>query len=380
MASQTARWIAGFRSAVISPYERIKLTEPHEFADQTLRQVLHLAGGGEQIRVHLTNRYGRTPLVVGAARVALRKNADQIVPETDRTLRFDGAERVTVPAGGELISDPIDLAVEADDDLLLSLYLPEPTGLATFSHMPTEIAYVAAGDHTAATEVPGAQAIPARFFVSGVDVLAPAETEIAVAFGDSWFEGFGSTIGANHRSVDVLNERMSRGWVVNQGIGGNRLLTDEIGEGGMDRFERDARDVPGVRHVIVHFGINDLILGGLGDQPPATATELIAGFTELARRAHDAGLSIHVGTIGPYAGCVYEGPTVFETLDTRREVNEWLRGTDIFDSLFDVDRAVADPERPDYIRPEFDSGDGMHLNDAGARAMAEAVDLAAIFG
>ncbi|WP_431957395.1 GDSL-type esterase/lipase family protein [Nocardia lijiangensis] len=380
MTPQATRWVAGFRSAVISPYEQIKLTEPHEFADQTLRQVLHLAGGGEQIRIRLTNRYGRTPLVVGAARIALRKTADAIVPETDRALRFAGAAQVTVPAGGETISDPIDLAVAAGDDLLLSLYLPEPTGLATFSHMPAEIAYAATGDQTGSTEMPDAQEIPSRFYVSGVDVLTSAPTDIAVAFGDSWFEGVGTTTSANRRSVDALNERTSRGWVVNQGIGGNRLLTGEIGERGLDRFERDARDVPGVRHILVHFGINDLILGGMGDQPPSTATELIDGFTELARRAHAAGLTIHVGTIGPYAGCIYPGMPIAETLATRRAVNEWIRGADIFDSVFDVDRAVADPQRPDYIRPEFDSGDGMHLNDAGARAMAEAVDLTAIFG
>ncbi|WP_067841564.1 GDSL-type esterase/lipase family protein [Nocardia lijiangensis] len=380
MTTQATRWVAGFRSAVISPYEGIKLTEPHEFADQTLRQVLHLAGGGEQIRVRLTNRYGRTPLVVGAARIALRKTADAIVLETDRELRFAGAAQVTVPVGGETISDPIDLAVAAGDDLLLSLYLPEPTGLATFSHMPAEIAYAATGDQTGSLEMPDAQEIPSRFYVSGVDVLTSAPTDIAVAFGDSWFEGVGTTPSANRRSVDALNERTSRGWVVNQGIGGNRLLTGEIGERGLGRFERDARDVPGVRHILVHFGINDLILGGMGDQPPSTTTELIDGFTELARRAHAAGLTIHVGTIGPYAGCIYPGMPIAETLATRRAVNEWIRGTDIFDSVFDVDRAVADPLRPDYIRPEFDSGDGMHLNDAGARAMAEAVDLIAIFG
>ncbi|WP_435590444.1 GDSL-type esterase/lipase family protein [Nocardia sp. bgisy118] len=380
MSSQATGWVAGFRSAVISPYERIKLTDSHEFTDQTLRQVLRMAGGGEQIRIRLTNRYGRTPLVIGAARIALRKTADEIVQETDREVRFAGAARVTVPAGGEVLSDPIDLAVDAGDDLLFSLYLPEPTGPATFSHMPTEIAYAASGDHTGATGMPDAQEIPCRFFVSGVDVLAPAGTDIAVAFGDSWFEGVGSTLGANRRSVDVLNERTRRGWVVNQGIGGNRLLTEEIGERGLDRFTRDARDVPGVRHVLIHFGINDLILGGMGGQAPATATELIEGFTELARRAHAAGLTIHAATIGPYAGCIFPGLPVAETLATRHAVNEWIRGTDVFDSVFDVDRAVADPQRPDYIRPEFDSGDGMHLNDAGARAMGESVDLAKIFG
>ncbi|WP_107659404.1 GDSL-type esterase/lipase family protein [Nocardia suismassiliense] len=377
--SDTTAWVAGFRSAVISPYEQVKLSESRTFADQTVRQALHLAGGGEQLRVRLTNLYGREPLVIGAAHVALRKTGNEIIAETDTVLRFDGADQVTIPAGGAVISDPVELAVAAGTDLTLSLYLPEQTGLATRSHEPSEIAYVAAGNVASQVDLGAAEEVPARFYVTGVDVLAPAHTPIAVALGDSWFEGVGSTMSANRRSVDALNDRLDRGWVVNQGIGGNRLLTNEIGVPGLDRFSRDVLDVPGVTSLLINFGINDLILGGMSGEPPATTEELIAGFTELARRAHDAGLTIHAATIGPYAGCVYPGMPIEQTLPTRREVNEWLRGTDVFDAVFDVARAVEDPERPDFIRPAYDSGDGMHLNDAGYLAMAETVDVAALF-
>ncbi|GAA5090127.1 GDSL-type esterase/lipase family protein [Nocardia iowensis] len=376
----TTRWVAGFRSAVISPYEQVKLAESRAFADETVRQVLHLAGGGEQLRILLTNRYGRVPLVIGAARVALRKTGSDIITDTDTGLSFDGAAQVTIPVGGEVISDPIELAVTAGADLMLSLYLPEQTGLATFSHQPNEIAYVAAGNVVSETSLAIADEVPARFYVTGVDVLAPADTPIAVALGDSWFEGVGSTMSTNRRSVDVLNSRLDRGWAVNQGIGGNRLLTNEIGVPGVERFSRDVGTVPGATTVLINFGINDLILGGMSGEPPATADELIAGFTEIARRAHDAGLTIHAATIGPYAACIYEGMPIEETLPTRRQVNEWLRTTDVFDSVFDVARAVEDPERPDFIRPAYDCGDGMHLNDAGARAMAESIDVTALFG
>ncbi|WP_330228382.1 GDSL-type esterase/lipase family protein [Nocardia sp. NBC_00508] len=373
-------WIAGFRSGVISPDEQIKLAESRAFTDQTVRQVLRLAGGGAQLRIRLTNRYGKTPLVIDAARVAMRKTGSEIVAETDTALRFDDAERVVVPPGGEVVSDPVEFTASAGAELALSLYLPGPTGLATFSQEPGEIAYVAAGNVASDAVLATAEEVPARFYVVGVDVLAPAGTPVAVAFGDSWFEGAGTTVGANRRSVDFLDARLDRGWVVNQGISGNRLLTREIGDPGLERFDRDALTVPGVTSVLVNFGINDLILGGLADQPPATADELIAGFNALAHRAHAAGLTIHAATIGPFAGCIYEGVTVAETLPTRRRVNEWLRRSDVFDSVFDVARAVEDPERADFIRPGFDSGDGMHLNDAGARAMAESVDVAALFG
>ncbi|MFI6173065.1 GDSL-type esterase/lipase family protein [Nocardia sp. NPDC051052] len=375
----TTAWVAGFRSAVISPYEQVKLTESREFADETVRQVLHLAGGGEQFRIHLTNLFGRTPLVIGAARVALGKNGSEIVAETDTVLRFDGADRIIIPAGGAVVSDPVELAVAAGTDLTLSLYLPEPTGLATRSHEPSETAYVATGDVTAEPNLAAPEEVPARFYITGVDVLAPVGTPVAVAFGDSWFEGVGSTMSANLRSVDALNNRLGHGWAVNQGIGGNRLLTNEIGVPGLDRFDRDVRSVPGARTVLINFGINDLILGGMSGEPHATTDELIAGFTEIARRAHEAGLTIHAATIGPYAGCIYPGMPLEETQQTRREVNEWLRTTGVFDSVFDVARAVEDPARPGFIAPRYDCGDGMHLNDAGHRVMAETVDIAALF-
>ncbi|MFC8386829.1 GDSL-type esterase/lipase family protein [Nocardia sp. NPDC057272] len=370
-------WVAGFRTGVIDPKGQIKLAESREFADETVRHVVRMAGGGDAVRVRLTNRYGLAPLRIGAARIAARKTGSAII--ADREITFGGAAQVTIDAGAELVSDPVALPVAAGEDLLLSLYVPAPTGLATFSHQPGDIAYIVTGDHTADVELSGAQEVPFRFFITGIDVLVTDPPPIAVAFGDSWFEGFGTTQSANRRSVDALNARLTRGWVVNNGISGNRLTAEQIGESGSGRFDSDALQVPGVTDILINFGINDLILGAMGGQPSATTEELIAGFTDLAERAHAAGLRIHAATIGPYAGCVYPGMPLLETQPTRHAVNDWLRTTDVFDSIFDVDRAVADPQRRDYIRPEFDSGDGMHLNDAGAAAMAATVDLTALF-
>ena len=369
--SNTTAWVAGFRSAIVSPYEEFRLAEPREFADQTVRQVLHLAGGGERLRVRLSNRYGRAPLVIGAARIAVRKNGAEIVAETDSVLRFDGAERVTIPVGNEVISDAVDLGVTAGSDLLLSLYLPEPTGPATHSPRPTEIGYLTPGNAVSRATLDDAEEVGSRYFVTGVDVLSTAGEPVVVAFGDSWFEGAGTPDGANRRSVDVLNAGLTRGWAVNQGLSGNRLLQDEAGEHGLARLERDALAVPGVTHVVVNFGINDLVLG----DTPATVADLTAGFTELARRVHAAGLPVYANTIGPFAGKIYPGGDAVAASPLRRAVNEWLRGTDVFDAVFDVARAVEDPERPDYIRPDLDCGDGMHLNEEGARLMGEAMRI-----
>ncbi|GAA2213712.1 SGNH/GDSL hydrolase family protein [Nonomuraea monospora] len=392
--------MAGFRSGVISPYEQIKLAESRGFRDETVRQALVLAGGGDQVRVRLTNRHGREPLTIGAARVALRPTGDgpvpeterkarigdvtarevrigdAIVPETEREVRFGGAGEVTIPAGGEVVGDPVELAVRAGDHLVLSLYLPDETEPATFSHQPMETAHIAPGNQVSAPALPGAEQVAARFYVSGVDVRAPRGTAIGVAFGDSWFEGVGTTMGADRRSVDVLNRRLPRGWVVNQGIAGNRLLVDEIGEHGLARLERDALSVPGATHVLVHFGINDLGLPGMAGEPPATAEDLIAGFTELGGRVRAAGMRVLAATIGPFAGAIYPGVSTPEGVAARRRVNEWIRTGAAFDAVFDVAKAVEKPDEPDFIRPEFDAGDGMHLNDAGAQAMGASVHLA----
>ncbi|MBO3744486.1 hypothetical protein J5X84_00305 [Streptosporangiaceae bacterium NEAU-GS5] len=360
-------WTAGFRTAVISPYEEIKLSEPRGFADQTVWHKLRMAGGGELLRVGLTNRYGRTPLTIAAAGATTE--------DGQAALTFDGAAELTIPPGEEAVSDPVALPVAAGADLFLSLYLPEDTGPATYSHMPMENVHIVGGNHVTSTVLPESEQVNGRYFISGVDVQAPDDTAIAVAFGDSWFEGVGSTIGADNRSVDHLNRRLERGWVVNRGIAGNRLLTDEIGEHGLARFDREVLTIPGRSHVLIHFGINDLGLPGMVGEPPATGDALIEGFTALARRAHEAGLRILAATIGPFAGAIYPGISTPEGLATRREVNDWIRTTGTFDAVFDVARAVENPDDPDYIHPALDAGDGMHLNDKGAQAMADAVDL-----
>ncbi|MBF6354839.1 SGNH/GDSL hydrolase family protein [Nocardia higoensis] len=369
----TQRWVAGFRAPLVNPAEQIRLAEPREFAGQTLRQVVRLAGGGQQLRVRLTNRYSDRDLIIGAAAVAQRKAGDKIVPETAAEVRFAGSARVRVPAFGEVVSDPIDLPVAAGTHLALSLYLPEPTGPAAFAHMPVDTAWIAPGDQVTAQALSDAEESTSRFFLTGVDVLTEGAPPVLVAFGDSWFEGVGSSHGENRRSVDRFNERLHRGWAVNQGIGGNRLLTDQIGEHGLSRFARDVLSVPGVAAVWANFGINDLIL----DERTATAADMIAGYTELAGLAHEAELPIYINTIGPFGGARYPGLNIAEGIPVRRELNDWLRGTDVFDAVFDVAAAVEDPARPNFIRPEFDN-DGMHLNDAGHRAIAAAFDLSVL--
>ncbi|MEU9474956.1 GDSL-type esterase/lipase family protein [Streptomyces sp. NPDC048191] len=368
----TTTWIAAHRTAVISPHESFQLIESRAFADQTVRQSLRLAGGGEALRIGISNRFGKEPLEIGGAHLA--------GAGIDTPLAFGGAAAVTVPAGEELVSDPVEQRVAAGQVLTVSLYLPGDTGPTTFSAVPHDIGRAAPGNQLTSPDLRDAEELTTGHFGLAADVLAPEGTRIAVAFGDSWIEGAATTPGQDNSFPSQLGRRLTRGWIVNQGISGNRLLTDEIGEHLLARLDHDVLAVPGVSHVLVHIGLNDLGMPGYRAHPePAegpTASDLTAGLTALAERLHAAGLSVVAATIGPYRGTVHEGYDTEAGQAVRREVNAWLLGdTHPFDGVVDAAAAVADPARPDRIRAEFDSGDGLHVNDAGAGAIADAVDL-----
>lgn len=373
-------WIAAHRSAVIDPHEAFKLFEVRGFTDQTVRQTLRPAGGGDALRVRLSNRYGHTPLQIGGAHLARRTEGSAIDPTTDVTLLFAGAETATVPPGEEIISDPVEGPVTAGEELALSLYLPGDTGLTTHSAIPYDIGHAVPGNQLTAASLDESDELITGHFVTGIDVLAPENTRIAVAFGDSWIEGMATTPGTGHSFPAQLDRRLTSGWIVATGISGNRLLTDEIGAHLLSRVERDVLDIPGASHVIIHTGLNDLGLpGAIAFPEPAklpTAADLITGLTTLADRLHTAGLTVIGTTLGPYAGTVYPGYDTDEGQAVRAEVNTWLLGdTHPFDAVIDIAAAVADPDHPTRIRDDHNSGDGLHVNDAGAKAIADAVDL-----
>ncbi|MEU6142287.1 GDSL-type esterase/lipase family protein [Streptomyces sp. NPDC047081] len=377
----TTTWIAAHRSAVINPYEDFGLFETRGFSDRTVRQSLRLAGGGDALRVRLSNRYGKEPLRIGGAHLAVRTRGSGIDPGSDTPLRFSGAETVTVPVGEELVSDPVELPVSAGEELTVSLYLPGDTGPSTYTAVPYDIGYAVPGERLSAELLEDAEELPTGHFLTGVDVLAPAGTRIAVAFGDSWVEGAFTTPGADNSFPAQLSRRLTRGWIVNQGISGNRLLIDGNGEHLLARLDRDVLAVPGVSHVLIHIGLNDIGLPGARSYPePPTdrpsADDLVTGLTALADRLHAAGLVAIGGTLGPYEGTVYDGVDSPEGQAVRRRVNDWLRGPDHpFDAVIDIAAAVADPDQPNRIRAEFNAGDGLHVNDAGAKAIADAVDV-----
>lgn len=356
------------------------------FSDQSLRQVVRVSAAGSQIRVRLSHRYGQQPLRVTRATVAKAAQGAAVRPGTLRELRFEDRDSVVVPVGAERRSDPIHLPVDPLEKLTVTLHLATATGPVTLHEDGLNTAYRAAGDrtdHTSGDAFAG-ETSQSHYIVSGVEVRGVRNEGSVVAFGDSITDGWGSTPGTHRRYPDRLGERLladgRRLGVVNSGISGNMLLTESrcFGDSGITRFRHDALGQVGVRTAVVLIGINDIGGGGLPDwgcgvRPTVSAEQLIAGHLRLIQAAHRRGVAVIGATLTPFKGYAdYYTPQKEEVRDA---VNQWVRTSGAYDAVVDLDQVLADP-RPghrDELAAAYDSGDGLHPNDAGMDAIAEAV-------
>lgn len=235
---------------------------------QTVRNICRISIGGEQLRVRISNTFGKGDLTVGAAHLALRNQGASVVPDSGRTLTFNGSPGITIAAGALVVSDPVDLDVAPLADIAVSVYLPDaiPKDFQLTGHDPAhQTNYISTvGNFASSDDLPIDQETEVFLFVTGIEVLAPYGTGGIVAFGDSLTEGNISELDANHRWPDQLARRLAARHdgrtlgVVNLGTGGGRLLHDGHGDSGLRRFDRDVLSQPGVTHVVVLLGINDL--------------------------------------------------------------------------------------------------------------------------
>ena len=385
---QNMHWVGTWGSSPMAPEDTFWGTPNTGFENVTLRQIARVSIGGEQVRIRLSNSFSTSPVTIDAAHIALQDVGESIVAGTDRVLTFSGHASVTIPAGAVAVSDAVTLDVPACGDLAISLFVDAPTGPATCHDTAHQTMYISTeGDHTASETLPVAEYGFSRIWLSGIDVLAPKQATAVVAFGDSITEGTGSTWDMNQRWPDLFaaelnqcnSENVGHSWhrygsigVVNQGISGNRLLTDLMSKNALARMDRDVLAQTGATHVFVMLGINDLGLPVVFGMPElmATAEELVVGLQQIAVRADAAGLKVIVGTLAPYDGAAgyfsQEGEVV------RSAVNQWIRTTDAFDAVVDYDAVLQDPDYPTQLLPEYDSGDHLHPNDLGYQAMAEA--------
>ncbi|MFC9891930.1 SGNH/GDSL hydrolase family protein [Streptomyces pilosus] len=361
------------------------------FNSQSLRQIVRVHTGGTHVRIRLSNAYGRTPLRLTSASIGRTAGAAALHPGTMRTLCFAGCPSTIIPAHGSTVSDPVTLPTEPLDQLSITLYFKEPTGPATYHQLSMAHTYRAEGDHhrdlagTAYTDTVE-PAYGSWYYLEGVETSGDHPLPRAVvAFGDSITDGFGATIDGNDRYPDFLAERLLTAGrprpVLNAGIGSNKLLTDSPvgGDAGLARFTRDVLDQPRVGTVLVLIGVNDIqqtdpANGTEGDSPPVTAGQLIDGHRALIRAARTRGVRAVGATLTPFRGAA--GWTA-ESEAIRGQVNQWISTSGAYDAVVDMGRAL-DPDDTGRIRDDLHIGDHLHPNPSGYRAMAGAIDLAAL--
>ncbi len=391
-AREQSRWVATWATAPDQPGSTG--ISAQGFQDQTLRMVVHVSVGGQRLRLHFSDLYSPKALDIGVATVAVQGFEADTASGTVQPVTFAGASGTVVPAGKDVVSDPVALSVPDEANLLVSVYLPDATGPTTWHPDAQEVNYVASGNHAAdasgsafSEQSLGPLPVPVGgswFYLDAIDASGCGCDGSVVEFGDSITDGFHSTIDANTRWPDYFGERLLRRrdrWgIANEGIGGNAVVTNgstagsfTTGPAATARFLHDAAQA-GVRDVIFLEGINDIGVYGTGAQ------QIIAGMRQVIRDAHALHLRIYGGTLTPFEGATYTsasgGPYYTPAKElTRQAVNRFIRTGRAFDGVIDFDKALRNPVNPLQLRPIYDSGDHLHPNDAGYRAMANAVPL-----
>jgi lysophospholipase L1-like esterase len=378
-SDQDRLWVATWGASPMAATPLPANATNPSFSNQTLRMIVHTSIGGAMVRVRLSNAFGTDSLMIGAAHIVVRNKGAAIVEGTDRPLTFGGAASIAVPPGALVVSDGVQLDVPDLADLAVTMYLPGTPGPPTWHFAAHDTNYVSpAGDFTKSADMPVDHTVTSWFYLTGVEVAAAKQTFAVVALGDSITDGTNSTLDANHRWPNFLAERLlashKRLSVVDEGIGGNRILHDLTGPNALARLDRDALSQSGAGYVIVLLGINDIGYS-VRIQPtqPVNAEQIIAGHRQIIARAHERGLKIFGCTLTPFEGAAYY---TTEGEAKRNAVNEFIRSGGAYDGVIDFDAAVRDAEHPARILSAYDSGDHLHPNDAGYQAMGNAVDLA----
>jgi len=401
------KWITSWAASVQGPYpvgnpsaqpvQKFAFPVPEAGArDQTFRLIVMPEVWGKQARLRFSNALGTKPVTFDGVHVGLQFGSATVAPGTNKPVTFGGKPSVTVEPGKDAWSDNValpfvkDVKALAGRKLAVSFHVAGETGPMTWHAKALQTSYVTAPGSGAKGQAEDESSFPfstaSWFFLDAVDMMAPADTKVIVAFGDSITDGARSTPDTNNRWPDHLARRLlAQGikmGVLNAGIGGNRVLNEApvapgadmraVGAGinALARFEHHVLSLPGATHVIVLEGINDI--GNARDNPTPSAADLIAAHKQLIEQAHARGLRIIGATLTPFWGAAY----YTEAGEAKRQaLNEWIRTGKAYDGVVDFDKAARDPADPKKLLEKYDSCDYLHPSDAGYKAMADAIDL-----
>jgi lysophospholipase L1-like esterase len=369
MASGQTQWVGTWVSAQ-QLIESSNLPPAPGLADNTLRQVVHVTIGGSRIRVLFSNQYGNSTLVMNEVHIAASSGGSRINTFTDRVLTFNGSNVVRIPAGRTVWSDSLSFSLAALSDISVSIYFGVvPTdktghpGSRTTSYLQAGKAVTNAGLSGSTTDH--------WYILAGIDVATDSSHAAVVTLGDSITDGRNSTTNGNNRWPDMLARRLhedprtNKVAVLNQGIGGNAVVSGGLGPTALLRFNRDVINQSGVKWCIVLEGVND-IGGG------QSAKDLIHSYNQCIDKAHANNILMYGIPILPFGDSQYDSA---DHEETRQTVNDWIRTSGRFDAVIDLDAGVRDSSNPNRLASAYDSGDHLHLNLDGFRKMADSVPL-----
>jgi lysophospholipase L1-like esterase len=379
--------VATWATSQVGPEPSQPQLTDEQLTDTTVRQIVHLSMGGATLRVQISNAFGTRPLKFDSVHVAKAKSptSSAIDVSTDHAVTFSGESSVVVPTGAVYVSDPIAMSMDALSDLAISFHYAEAPSVQTSHPGSRATSYLLHGEHSSDAELVGAEKTVRWLGLAEVDVTADDDARTVAVVGDSITDGHAATTDGNDRWTDELakrlqaNKKLKNVAVANEGIGGNHLLTNGLGESVLERFDRDVLAVSGVKCVIVLEGINDL--GGLGRKPNTTQEEhddlvkrMIGALEQIVLRAHAHGIVVYGSTIMPDGGGKYYNPSAMDNA-ARQAVNAWILAPGHFDGVVDLDRVTQDSASPLQLNPAFDSGDHLHPGPAGYKAMGDAIPL-----
>jgi lysophospholipase L1-like esterase len=374
--SQAKQWVGTWGTAP-------QLTEPGNMppnpglSNNTLRQIVRVSIGGQRVRLKFSNQYGTAPVAMKSVHLAVSAGESGINSATDQVVTFSGNESVTIPAGQTVTSDPFDYGLPKLTNMAITIYFGSAPNDLTGHPGSRTTSYIQTGDAVAAASLSSAATTDHWYIITGIDVLTEDSSKAVVALGDSITDGRGTTTNANNRWTDVLAFRLqentvtSKVGVLNQGIGGNAVLSGGLGPTAIMRFDRDVLEQSGARYLIIFEGIND-IGGAVAD----ISGRLINAYQTFISKAHEKNILVYGGTILPCGGNSYYS-ALHERI--RQVINKWIRETGPadggFDAVIDFDAALRDPNDQTKLLSIYDCGDHLHLNPAGYQKMAETIEL-----
>ncbi len=367
-----AHWV-GTWGASPQLVEKRNMPPAPGLARATLRQTIEVSIGGPVLRLHLSNQYGHSPLVIQAANVALPAGPGAIVRATRRALTFGGRRAVTLAPGATAVSDPLRFRLRPLSLLAISLQFGVVPAALTGHPGSRETSFIQSGAYAAAATLPDPQTTVHWYVITGVDVRVRVPASAVVALGDSITDGHGTTTDGHNRWTNDLARRLQGHAatreiaVLNEGIGGNCILRKCLGPSALSRFQRDVVDQPGVRWVILFEGVNDI-----GTSHASVAQALIAADRRMIAAAHAHHLKIYAATVTPFGGSFYDSPA--HRADWRT-LNRWIRHSGAFDGVVDFAAFSRDPTHPARLLAADDLGDHLHFNPAGYARLAAAVPL-----